>query len=609
MSYILSDTRQKALDAGQRAWRTINAHPNTIAFRKNCIEAYGFYDGTAQWTADDLITLIERGQLPITVNIIQGFIDALSGVEIQSRYRVACRSDSGREDDTKLADALTHFLYNIQQRENIPHKGSLKFRDMLICGIGWSSFYREEGAYRCDYVHPFNVMPDPDDLSPQLTEMKHMGRKRWMRPEYIKKHWPRVAQHIDFSDPELCEGMLSAEGQDRNFDFTDVMTSTGLNQNRLLVCEIQRKIPHKAYTGIDASGHSFETFDLEKAEEIANTPRDIEQVESSRIMRTLFLGNYLLEHAPLEPNIPNSKDFSYIPCVWKRQFKKADTAGVPYGLLNSVQDIQRDCNARITKALYLINSSQVIFEGNAMPGKDIEAIRQELKKADSVIVLPQGSKFQMTSNASLGEEQLKVVQVYLDLMKRITGINDEMLGIQTNATSGVAQKIRQVNSVRNNVFAFDNFSTMKEREAWSLMAMIQSSFDPNIAVQILTEEETKTMILNLTREINGKPQVLNDVRTLPLSLYVEEVPDFRSSFEEQKAMFETLLGNAHAHWLMLSPELLRRLGVRDPERIAQEMRKALQEKAMMEGGGAGATQSRPGVQPQPSNEMMQGAMQ
>jgi hypothetical protein len=222
-----------------------------------------------------------------------------------------------------------------------------------------------------------------------------------------------------------------------------------------------------------------------------------------------------------------------------------------------------------------------------MPGKDIEKIRQELKNTDSVIVLPKESKFQITSNAPLGEEQIKIVQLYLDLMQRVTGIYDEMLGIPTNATSGVSQNIRQINSVRNNVFAFDNFSSMKKREARFILDMIQSGGDENISVEILSPEERDIIVMNLKREVNGKAFFFNDIRTLPVSLYVEEVPDYQSTFEEQRATFESLLSNAHAQWLMLSPDLMRRLGVRNPEKIADEMRQALQEKTTMEQGVAG----------------------
>jgi hypothetical protein len=488
--------------------------------------------------------------------------------------------------DDKLAEALTHLLLFIQEHQSMPYQGSLKFRDSLICGVGWSQICQEEGQIWYDYVHPFNIIPDPDDLSPQYTGMKYVCRKYWMRPDMVRNRWPQASQEIDFTEFPFYEGLFSPEMLDRSTTFTSYAnfgTPLGVNQSRVLVVEVQYKVPHKYYHGLDSQGRPFETFDLDTAEQLASEREDIQEGQGERIMRTLFLDNTLLEHAPLDASLPHQKDFSYIPVVFQRRFR----TGVPYGLLEAMKDIQRDCNVRVTKSVYLINSSRVVFEGNPLPGRDIEGIRKELKSTDSVIVLPKDSKFQMSSNAQLGEEQIKVVELYLDLMQRVTGIYDEMLGIPTNATSGVAQNIRQVNSVRNNVFAFDNFSAMKKREARFILDLIQTSGTQNMAVEIMSPEARELLILNLAREVKGKTVLFNDIRTLPVSLYIEEIPDYRSTYEEQKATFESLLSNAHAQWLMLSPELMRRLGVRNPEKIAAEMRQALQEKTMMEQGVAG----------------------
>jgi len=619
----LSPTKQNALQKAQECFRSSNLHPSSQEFRLKCIDDQNFYDGTGQWTARDLQTLAMREQLPITVNICKGYVDALSGVEIQSRYRTACRSDSHKPEDDKLAEALTHWLFYLQEHQDLPYKGSLKFRDSLICGIGWSHLCKENGVYYYDYVHPFNVIPDPDDLSPQYTAMKYVCRKRWMSPDMVKARWRKALANLDFSDEFVGSGtyggLSSLELLDRNSAYTDNHPSTGANHpssssGRVLVVEVQYKVPHKAWKGIDRDGRPFETFDLDTAEDLTVSPKELEETDSTRIMRTLFLDNTLLEHAPLDFALPGSKDFSLIPVVFQRRFK----TGVPYGLLESMKDIQRDCNVRVTKSVYAINSSQLVFEGNPMPGADLNRLKRELKSTDSVIILPKDSKYQLSSNAQLGEEQLKIVELYLDLIQRVTGIHDDMLGMQTNATSGVAQKVRQVNSVRNNVFAFDNFSQMKKRESLFILGMLQSGtdasgHDENVAVQILTPEEKETIILNLVRTINGKtgePEkvILNNVRTLPLSLYIEEVPDYKGTFEEQKATFEALLSNAHAHWMMLSPELLRRLGVRDPEKIATEMRQALQEKSLMEQNVAGRSpQGSPEQMPVPPvNPMAQG---
>ena len=43
-----------------------------------------------------------------------------------------------------------------------------------------------------------------------------------------------------------------------------------------------------------------------------------------------------------------------------------------------------------------------------------------------------------------------------------------------------------------------------------------------------------------------------------------------------------MLSNPNAGMLLNSPELLRRMGVKNPEKIAEEMQKAMQDKAMQE---------------------------
>lgn len=590
----LSESRQKALDTAQAYWKRANLHPSKMQWSSEAIEAFGFYDGSGQWSEQDFKTVTDRNQVPLTVNLIQGRIDALSGVEIQSRFRTAVHDASGIVANEKLALALTNWLYFIQQDQRMPHKGSLKFRDMMICGLGWSNLFQEDGMYYYDYVHPYNVLPDPDDLTPQYDNMKYVGRKRWMEPDVVKKTWPKVSGYIDFTDPNLSSTIYSPEITDRNTNYTNVNNYSGFSQSRVLVCEVQHKVQKTAYSGIDSHGFYFETFDEEKAEELANSTKDIEEKESSQIIRTLFLDNYLLETAPLNPNIPGVKDFSYIPCVWKRRFR----TGVPYGLVDQMKDIQRDANVRLTKALYLANSSKLIVTGSLPPGQSVQSVEAQMKKPDALIVLPSETKFDLRDNTSLSDAQLKMLDKYELLLNRVTGINDDMMGVPTNATSGVAQRQRQINSVRNNVFAFDNFADMKERESRFIISLFQGGENENILSQIMSEDKKETIILNLVRIIKGKKVVFNDVRTLPISLEVEEVPDYKSSIEENREAIENLLSNPNAMLIMQSPSLMRRLGIRDYEKLSEEMKETMNSKQEQERIVSGTGSSQPQHQEQ-----------
>lgn len=91
----------------------------------------------------------------------------------------------------------------------------------------------------------------------------------------------------------------------------------------------------------------------------------------------------------------------------------------------------------------------------------------------------------------------------------------------------------------------------------------------------MTDEEKETIILNLVRTIKGKKIVFNDVRTLPISLEIEEVPDYKNSLEENREALQNLLSNPNAMLIMQSPSLMRRLGIRDYEKLSEEMQETM----------------------------------
>lgn len=576
--YSLSVSKQEALDVAQQYFRQGNFHPSYMESRKRIIRDKAIYDGSGQWREEDIAALAEIGQLPLTVNVTQGFIDAISGIELQSRHRIACTSPEQKDDE--LALAMTHLLFNFQEQEKVPFKGTRKFRDAMICGIAWSNIYNENNRQYYEHVNPINMVPDSDDLSPQYEEMKYVCRKRWMWPDRVLKVWPKAKGMIDFSSPNLVDGLYSPELDDRNSSFTSINNYSGNNNTKVMVVEVQYKKPKKAYSGIDNNGNYFETFDEDKAEEFLDPSNKITEVDSHRIMRSLFLDSCLLEHAPLNPDLPSLDDFTYIPLVWKRE----DRTGITYGIVNAIKDIQVDLNVRVTKSVYLINSSKTTIEGSLGTAQNAETIRKELKRRDSILIVPTGTKIQVESNAPLGEEQFKIIEQHLKLMQRVTGVNDEMLGIQTNASSAVSQNVRQMSSMRKNMFAFDNFTYMKLREGKFLLSLIQGLGLENIYVKILNEDDQRSFVLNLTKEYKGEKYVFNDVRTLPFDLSIEEVP-YQSSSEEQREHLTALFSNPNFPIFFQSPFLLKSIfGFRDAERISQEIRNAMQERAMAEQG-------------------------
>ena len=605
---ILSESRQKALDKAKRFFTVGSGNLMYQRWREAAIQSFRFYDGVGQYDADILQRLHERGQAPIVVNKVRSMVNQASGLEINTRGKVAYKVQSNSEEESKLAQAISHYGFAVQEQQGFSFKGSLRCKDALICGIGWSWMNMFKNQIIYDYVNPLDIIFDADDYSPQMTNQRFQIRMRWLTPDEVMEEWPKSTKQIELMSS--CNDMVansnfSSEFFNRNNSFIMSSCDLGGNGSRLLVNEVLYKEKRKYYCGTDLSGHYFETFEIEEAEELAEDKKQITQEWGSQIIRTLFCNDILLEHAPLSPNIPNRQDYSGIPCIWARR----TSDGIPVGWLEDLKDLQRELNYRKLKEIMSLNSVRAIVDPNAFHGMSADDIRSELTRPDSVLFKTGQGQVDIIPNIDLSNAMIKASERIDHELQQVSGMYSDSLGDATNATSGVAIKQRQIGTSKNLAHGFDSFTEVKKREGLLLIQLLQGSGLDNLLVNIVMDDDEKeTFIMNLTREVKGKKVIFNDIRTLPVDIYVEIVPDYDSSLEEQKATLQMLLNNPQAPLLLQNPYLCKILfGERESGNISEAMRQANQEQneqqAMSRGGGAP-----PAEQPQDMNPTQLGAI-
>jgi hypothetical protein len=573
----MSEYQEKELDTSRSLYRWASSHPTLQSFKANMVENNNFYFGD-QWPASMKRILSERNQDPVVINMIKALINQASGIEIQSRIRIAYRTQSYNKEYEKLAEALTHYVYAFQEMENIPHFQSIKFRDALVCGIGWSNIYRQDGRLRYEYVDPGNMLFDADDLTPGLTNQEYVIRLRWIPVELAKGIWPKHAKYFDtmFNDADVYSGAggMSGELLARQQNFFDVYSvGNGKFGRRILIVECQRNVRKPCYFGFDEQGNSFSTFNEEEAEELSAKKGDLEEKIAVQKQRTVFTSELLLETRPLTPNIPNLSDFTYIPIVWERNY--AD--GRPVSWLESMKDPQREINYLRAVHIRDLSSSRVMVNPAKMGGMDLAMVARIVK--DPTGVLPFAPEdIRIESNNKFSPAEFDMVRYTKEELQQVSGIHNEAMGKETNAVSGRAIEDRQANSVRSQVFAFDCIKQMKKREGAMMLAFVQGSGEEFIQSHVLNEGEKESIILNISRMVRGKKVMFNDIRNIPIDeIEPEEVPDFSSSQEEQSYNLKNLLSNPNGMMLMQSPELLKRLGIRDYEALAGDMQAITQQ--------------------------------
>lgn len=581
----LSESRQKALDKAQKTFFEASGNLLYQEWRKSAIQSFDFYDGFGQYHPEILEILNQRNQSPIVVNKVKAMVNQASGIEINTRGKIAFRRQSNREDEELLVKGMTHYAFALQEEQRFSFKGSLRCRDALICGLGWSRMYPYRKQILYSRVHPLNIIFDADDFTDQLENMRFLIHMSWLAPDEIKEAWPHVARQIDdIADDSFNNvGNFTPEFFNRTSPFLPSFSAGRSNGSRLLVNEVLQKERRKYYCGLDKGGYYFETFDEDYAEELADRKQDIEEQWGTQIMRTVFCNDILLEYAPIFPNLPSRTDFPCVPCVWNRR----TSDGVPIGWIKEVEDLQRQLNFNKLREIMNGNSKTAVIDANAVAGMSAEEIKEQIR--EGIIFKTGPGEIDISPNIDISNAMVKASERIDYELQQVSGMYSDSMGDTTNAHSGIAIQRRQLGTSRNLAFGFDAFRNVKKREGKVLLDLMQGAgFENMLANVVMDNEEKQEFVMNVVRESDGK--ILNDIRTLPVDIYVEIVDDYESSFEEQRADLDALLANPQAPLLLQNPYLLKIRGYRNADKIAASMQQlnqqqAAQQMAIKSGGG------------------------
>ena len=263
-------------------------------------------------------------------------------------------------------------------------------------------------------------------------------------------------------------------------------------------------------------------------------------------------------------------------------------------MVEDVRDLQVELNYRKQKSLTSIDSFRVSAEEDAFPNLTADEVAKLYSRPDAVVLYAKGSKVDVIPNTDLAAAHINA-QNRNDLeFEQVSGVYRESYGEETNANSGVAIKARQAGSSRNLSSAFDSIKIRKTREARMLLDLIQTSTDRNILVEFLDEDEQKSILLNVEREINGKKYMFNDIRSFPVSIYVKQTPDFNSSPEELAQTLERISQNPNAEAIFTNAELMKVYQIPGYKKIAAAMKQNMQDKIAMQQGAPPSLQNQIG---------------
>lgn len=536
-----------------------------------------FYYGD-QWNEELKREFADVGAMPFVVNRIEPIVTTYTSLQIAARKRIAFKATTALQKHDLLAEYLNNMLYVIQAQNDFQNKSTQKYTDALIGGLGWSHFGYEPDStctFFYDYVDPREVYFDPDDQSARMEDSQFVCRSYFVNGTKLKKRYPKYAEYFDNligkptgngSTTEFASGGAGAIRGDY-IPYSDLNHGDGLEELWVLgrsarIVEVYYKKNVKYYEAIVAfppdtpdgvvTEQYFSTFDKEIAESRKVKGTSPKELEGTQIWKGVFCADVLLEHGPIDGQIPNQKHFPLVPLCLKRNY-----LSIPYGVVDGLIPLSTCLNYVWTKTIHGLNSKYLIIdEDNVNLEKMRPILRGELNRRDGMIFTKNPHQVQLINSETLLPFLERTLnRIDLEFEQR-TQLFDELKGEQTNAVSGVAIQARAVNAARTQNPLHATYEHMLFSEGRLILDTIRGIKNLQYAFNYYKDNKFNQGYLS------------DEISTINFEIFSDFAPNFATSHEEEAAKFEALLNSPNPAFILSEPLFLKKLGFTESDAYA-----------------------------------------
>lgn len=484
-----------------------------------------FYDNI-QWREEDARTLKDRGQVPLVYNVISSSVNWVLGTEKRGRtdYKILPR----RKDSGKPAERKTELMKYLSDVNRSPFKRSRAFEDAVKVGVGWMETgvqHEDDGEpVTMNYESWRNMLWDSASTSDDLADCRYITRTKWVDLDIAEAIFhdriPALRASAagtrsygldDFGD----EAMDSQENELGGYSSIRTIVD-GVRRNRVRLVEMWYRKPTKVMrmVGGEFTGQIYDPDEPAPGHQLS-----IERGEAVPAMRTMMrmhvaiLCNNALLYFDESPYRHN--DFPFTP-IWCYRRSRDN---LPYGMIRGMRDIQEDINKRASKALHILSSNKVIMDEGAVD--DLDEFSEEVSRPDAIIVKKQGKQLEINADRELAPAHLDLMSRSMAMIQSLSGVTDENMGRQTNATSGKAITARQDQGSMTTAGIFDNLRLAVQMHGEKELSLIEQYFS----------EEKQFRITNS----RGKPTYVTVNDGMPENDIVRTKADFVISDQDWRA--------------------------------------------------------------------------
>jgi hypothetical protein len=454
-------------------------------------EAY--YDNE-QWSEEDKMVLEERGQAPLVFNETRGAVEWILGSAIRGRtdWKVYGRG----VEDADHADIKNKLIKYISDINRAGWQRSAAFAECVKSGEGWTEicieaddFGKNQIVFRQESWR--NIMLDSSSKRLDMSDARYVIRSRivdiddavvlWPQHESMLRSLARERTVLELEVRSELEGLGQGSSYENEQGFMSANAAMMIGSRpaiRLIEVWYRKNkrvdVLHSEHAQID--GLTYDPKDEQHGQWLQHGYATKANVRQRQVRLSVFTAGFMLsdEKSPYKHN--------RFPFVRRTAYINAAT-GQTYGVIRCVRDIQDDLNKRRSKAQLIFSTRRAMVQDGGV--EDMDEFAEQLAKPNGIMLVNDIQKVKIEEQLQLAESQVRMAEQNSAYIRQISGVTGENLGLQTNATSGVAIDARSEQGTIVTTPLMDNNRLAHQLEGELLLSVIEQFMDEPMQFRVL----------------------------------------------------------------------------------------------------------------------------
>ena len=540
------DEAPDAVALAHKFYRASRDH--TSEWRQDAREAYDMEAG-AQWRQEDLMRLNEQQRQAVVFNRVLRTINAVAGTQVANRQET--RFIPREQGDVKVNEIISAASEWVRDGTDAEDEESDAFRDMCICGMGWTETRMDytaepDGKGRIERIDPLEMYWDPAATKRNLADARWVIRIRLLSLDEFREQWPDADADIAGAPWEDVDDDTSKRThvypQDAYKEEQARKGKGGKGTAMIRVGQVQWSVPESSYrVGKKATSLPARIFEKLRGKLEAEKVPFLRQ-EAMVWKQAFIAGGVVLDEGPCPyPDGPTFRPMTYMRDRNKNTW---------FGLVKAMIDPQRFGNKFFSLILDILakgSKGGVMIEADATD--DIRALEEKWARPDAVHVFRPGAlsgkKIQPKPTVDLPQGLDRLMGFSMDAVHEVTGINLELLGFAGRNQPGVLERERKSAGLTILAPLFDAMRRYRKEQGRVLLYFIQTYLSDGRLIRIMGQ--------------NGNEQYVPLVKEKGTALYdviVDESPTSPNMKEKVFGALVEILPMLGKMGVPLPPELL-----------------------------------------------------